>query len=220
MQQSQYQNFLPYFNPSMFINQSLQFANQPLHFSLDGTQMLNQRASMPQNFENLPVQYLGNLDSQIPANTITLSPIRGEMLGGSKSPEHMHGSAERSTKGNQPYDTANEQIPLKKPQSFDDEPIQTRFEFDNEQFNSKSNFKPGKAKPKKSTKEVLDEVPVGMGGGADTAMDANYETENQPKKTKAEKKKELEKKKEFLKRRKRYDPRKAIEKEKRKKTKK
>lgn len=30
MQQNQYHNFLPYLNPSLFLNQSLQYANQPL----------------------------------------------------------------------------------------------------------------------------------------------------------------------------------------------
>lgn len=88
--------------------------------------------------------------------------------------------------------------------------MQTRFEFDNDNFNSKANFK-----PRKSGKDSIDDIPVGMGAGIDDhPQEVQVDFEPLPRKGKAKKKKDLEKKKEFLKRRKKYDPRKAIEKEK------
>jgi hypothetical protein len=199
LQQNQLQNFLPYINPSLFLNQSLNLASQQLHFSVDPSAI--NRGSM-----HIPIE--GGLNQ----SPINLSPIRNEPIVATGSPENTE-------KLSKHYDTANEQIPLPKPKKISQEDIQTRFEFDNENFNSKSNFPP--SKNRKTGKDSIDDIPVGMtAGGDDHAQDAQIDYEPIQKKGKTKKKKDLERKKEFLKRRKKYDPRKAIEKEKKKKARK
>lgn len=128
MQQNQYQTFLPYFNPSMFLNQSLQLPNPPVQLSMDQTQPVN-RASLPQTTENMPIQYFH-------------SPDRASPISKHHSPENLPQSVEKGSP--RPYDTANEQVPLPKPKNLGDEPVQTRFEFDNEDFNVNSKFAKGK----------------------------------------------------------------------------
>lgn len=115
--------FLPYFNPTLFLNQSLQFASQPL----EQTQSLQQRASL----QTGEVPYFRNLEMQSPPRDIQISPIRPE-----GSPE---GLVERQSPPKH-YDTANEQQPLPKPKAD----FQTKIEFDNDNFNEKSKFKNNK----------------------------------------------------------------------------
>jgi hypothetical protein len=234
MQQNQYQNFMPYMNPSMFLNQSMQYANQP---------MMNLDASMNRQFApQLTVQ-------SEPQNKLTPSPRsdkkpdnflaeRASLVGfdhinrGSQNFDEIRGSRGSLTKH---YDTVNEQVPLPKPKhDYEDEAIQTRFEFGNVDFNANNNFKLGtttKNPRAKSKDKSFDEVPVciitgGLGGGSGGGAggeEVHLDLFDDPfptKKPKPKKKKDLKEKRKFLKKRQKYDPRKAIEKEKQRKIKK
>lgn len=138
---------------------------------------------------------------------------------------------ESKTNPLKPYDTANEQVPLPKPKSKhreedDDEPVQTRFEFGNDNFNADNSFKLGgdTKKPRaRSRDKSIDDIPVGTGVGGVGGEQVHLDLFDDPfpnKKPKPKKKKDLKEKRKFLMRRQKYDPRKAIEKEKQKKVKK
>lgn len=217
MQQSQYSNFLPYANQQMYLNQSLQFPNQPQNFSIDPSQMMKVRQSLPQGFENnLNHVNYNNNEIQIRGGNFNFSPgnLNGKPLHTPEKPRNSVGDNEGS--GQQHYDTAMEQVPLKKPKTADGEDIQTRFEFGNDNFNEKNNFKLGdkRSKLKDTNKE---EAPVGIGGGLGGEEVQIDVFNDKPKKKRKTKQKNLQEKQKFLKKRQKYDPMKAIEKEKKKK---
>jgi hypothetical protein len=242
MQQNQYQNFMPYMNPSMFLNQSMQYANQSMQYA--NQPMMNLDASLNRQKKELPVQ-------SEPQNKLTPSPRsdkkpdnflteRASLVGfdnvhrGSQNIDEVRGSRGSVSKH---YDTVNEQVPLPKPKhDYEDEAIQTRFEFGNVDFNENNSFKLGtttKNPRAKSKDKSFDEIPVciitgGLGGGSGGGaggeevhldlFDDPFPTKKP--KPKPKKKKDLKEKRKFLKKRQKYDPRKAIEKEKQRKVKK
>lgn len=223
MQQYQYQNFLPYFNPTMFLNQSAQFANQPLGMSLDQNMLMNR--SVPQSFSS-PDQFASltgvNFNMQDGQNQLNFSTTGQKPENDMVSPiRNRETAVEKGSpldnKNVQLYDTEMERKPLPKP-SAEEEPIQTLFEFGNDNFNEKSNFKLGSKKPKTEQPQNLDEVPVGTGGGEQVQLDV-WDDPLPQKKRKPKKQKNLKEKQANLKKRQKYDPRKAIEKEKKKKEK-
>lgn len=200
-----YQNFLMQPNqlsslmPNMFNGQSYQFGNSPLQFSLEGSGLLSNRMSIQQN-ELLSSQLLGNQEEQIANQIASSSPLRPEDLQSTQKFENglqsQNGSPQR------PYDTLNEQIPLKRPDELKDK-SNAKIEFDNDQFNMNSNSKFIKGKQKAKI-ENFDDMPVGSGtnagggGGGGPSYDppeAVLDIEVIRKKPKKNKKKDLEKKK-------------------------
>ena len=149
LQQNQFPSFSSLPNPQMFINQSLQLAPQNPQLLNEGfsmSNMANNRLSVSQNPNQVPVPYLNDNDHQIiPRNDINLSPINSNDNIKAAIKQELAVKTEdnkQSPDGGQFYDTTNEQIPLKKPKELDQNQedsggLQTIMEFGNEQFNSK-----------------------------------------------------------------------------------
>ena len=158
MQQNQLSSVMPNMNPSMFTGQSYQFGNQPLQYSMEGSGLLSNRMSIQPN-EFLSSQFLGNQDDQLVKPIVSVSPLRPETFHEYQNVDNLLDSQKLSPL--RPYDTANEQIPLRNPNELKNI-ANAKIEFENDQFNmnSTSKFVKGKQKDKQ---ENFDDVPVGSG---------------------------------------------------------
>ena len=202
MQPNQLSSLMPNMNPNMFTGQSYQFGNQPLQFSMEGSGLLSNRMSIQPN-ELLSSQLITQQEDQYGNPIGMASPLRSDGL---QMTQNIDNTIQLQNASPQhPYDTANEQIPLKRPNELKDK-SNAKIEFDNDQFNMNSTSKFVKTKQKVKV-ENFDDMPVGSGatgggGGGDGGAPPSYEPADNVldievirKKPKKNKKKDLEKKK-------------------------
>lgn len=202
MQPNQLSSLMPNMNPNMFTGQSYQFGNQPLQFSMEGSGLLSNRMSIQPN-ELLSSQLITQQEDQYGNPIGMASPLRSDGL---QMTQNIDNAIQLQNSSPQhPYDTANEQIPLKRPDELKDK-SNAKIEFDNDQFNMNSTSKFVKTKQKVKV-ENFDDMPVGSGttgggGGGDGGAPPSYEPADNVldievirKKPKKNKKKDLEKKK-------------------------
>lgn len=193
MQPSYFDSFMPNLTQ---MYQSYQFGNQGMPLPLERSNQFNNRGTFPGNADGYYNQLVGLADESQPNASLQISPQRPDQ-NVAVANEQLQNSGSKTSPGH--YDTANEMIPLKRPDELKEQ-YKELIEFDNDQFNSKSNSKFVKKGSKKQA-YGNDDMPVG--GHAATAESPRptedalqenlLEIEVIRKKPKKNKKKDLEK---------------------------